>query len=773
MRHRHELLAFSLVLASMIAVLHHKTLFQGRILSPADVLFVSASFRDERGPLYEPANRLLTDPVLQVEPWLEHNRKLLRQGRLPLWNDFAGCGVPHLANGQSAVFDPVNLIAYVGSMPDALAWMAATRLWVAGFGMFLLARSWRLGRAGRWFAGLAYPFCGFVTVWLLFSVTAVAIWLPWLMYMTERCLRCPSAKSMAGVAVVVGFSLLAGHVQTSAHCLLASGLYALWRGRGWGTRFAWGSAVLIGILLAAIEVVPLWVYLGKSPVWADRAGERASPLTLKAPRILDSVCTAFPYVFGSQRRGQPNLARALGVHNLNESAGGFAGLITLVWLAPLAVWTRKRSRRVQFLALLTVIGAMGAFEVPPIPNLIRLLPVLNVTDNRRLTLWVAFGLVMLGGIGLDRLTARARPQLSSWVVRLGIVAAVLLILATLGLFGLKEQLRTRSLIHYNKMSKATEGADPEVYRQRAERQVRQTISFMPFYLMASSIHCLTIAGLAWRWSRSQHLVRWIQPAVFMLGLGDLIVFGYQLNPAIPRVDDRPVPPVIAYLQREVGRHGRILGLGEELPPNTLMRYDLADIRDYDSIELQRAWEWFEPLYVPGGRERTSRRDINWKGVERAYDRLINSSVQAIVSATPPPAGMFDRVDRVGEVWVARLLGKPLVEGALIDRMEHGLIELSHITGDTVLVREMFDVGWQARSGDVDVAIQKLDDAFMEIKVPNDVQALSLRYNPGEVRIGLFLSIGAWLGLGFGLTSLGIFESIRKKTRGLDGTLLLR
>ena len=117
---------------------------------------------------YEPANRLLMDPVLQFQPWLEFNRRMIRSGRLPLWNSHAGCGAPHLANGQSAVFDPFHLIAYLGTMPAAYAWMAAGRLWVAGLGMFLLARSWRLGFWGRWFAGLVYPFCGFLVVWLLY-----------------------------------------------------------------------------------------------------------------------------------------------------------------------------------------------------------------------------------------------------------------------------------------------------------------------------------------------------------------------------------------------------------------------------------------------------------------------------------------------------------------------------------------------------------------------------------------------------------------------------
>ena len=213
MRNRRELLVFSLVLAALIAQVLRDSLFGGKILSPADLLMVSASFRDDRGPLYEPQNRLLTDPVLQFEPWIEHNRAMLRQGRLPLWNDHAGCGVPHLANGQSAVFDPIGLIAYLGPMPDAIAWMSALRLWIAGVGMFLLARSWRMGRAGSWFAGLAYPFCGFITLWLLYPVTAVAIWLPWLLWTSERCLRRPTAWSMASLSLVVGLTLLAGHVH--------------------------------------------------------------------------------------------------------------------------------------------------------------------------------------------------------------------------------------------------------------------------------------------------------------------------------------------------------------------------------------------------------------------------------------------------------------------------------------------------------------------------------------------------------------------------------
>ncbi len=129
---------------------------------------------------------------------------------------------------------------------------------------------------------------------------------------------------------------------------------------------AWrlGAGVALGVAVAAVEVVPLGAYLAKSPVWADREQQKPSAWSLTRPRLLDAACTALPYAFGSQRRGHPNLARAVGVHNLNESAGGFAGLATLVWLAPLGWSSRRGWPRAGFLAGLVAFGALGAFGVP-------------------------------------------------------------------------------------------------------------------------------------------------------------------------------------------------------------------------------------------------------------------------------------------------------------------------------------------------------------------------------------------------------------------------
>ena len=262
-------------------------------------------------------------------------------------------------------------------------------------------------------------------------------------------------KGAAWLAVVVALTIFGGHIQTSAHALIAGGFYALAHGfwaradaaRSRRALYSWALGTCLGMGLAAVQILPLGFYLAKSSVWTDRQNERPAWWLIDRPRVLDGFCTAAPYIYGSQRRGQPNLARALGVHNLNESAGGYAGLATLIWLAPLGVVVRGREPRVAFLTGLVVVGAMGAFGWPPVDNLLRALPVLDVTDNRRLTLWVAFGLTLLGGIGLDHL-GQSRRLPRGWLVA-WVVGGLFLGSFACAIPSFERQLRERALTHYH------------------------------------------------------------------------------------------------------------------------------------------------------------------------------------------------------------------------------------------------------------------------------------------------------------------------------------
>jgi len=764
---RREILIFGLALAGLLLGFFHESLIGGKILSPADVLLVQAGFQEQVGPDYEPANRLLMDPVLQFQPWLEFNRSEIRQGRLPLWNPLAGCGAPHLANGQSAVFDPFNVIAYVWTVPDALGWMAAARLWTAGMGMFLLARAWKLGRWGCCFSGLVFPFSGFLVGWLLYPVTPVAIWMPWMFLVSHRALNKPDGYSVVLVALVTALVIFGGHIQTGAHVLTAVGLYVLiqsitaFRARQDGRPYRprglliWGAGLTLGLALAAVQILPLADYLSKSPVWGDRQRDTPPWWKPSKPRVLDILCTPLPYIFGSQRRGQPNLARALGVHNLNESSGGFVGLPTLVLLVPLA-WRSRRIKRdsmsedpeiAPYLIGLAIVGFLGAYRFPPVDNLLRLIPVLNVTDNRRLGLWMAFALSLLGGIGLDGF--RGGMTLGKRWSSLVIFGTLALLLASTVVLASKSAIQKRAEAHYRQAADRNSESDPAAYLRRADRRAQDTVRFLPRYYAESACLLAALVGLMAVARRRPDANFLLCSIIFLLTLGDLWRFGGGLNPAIDRSTQSYEPSVITSL-REILKPGeRMLGVGEDFPPNVAMRFGLGDPRNYDSIELARNLSWFAPLYgaenAPGEAS-TSRRTIDWRGVARARERLEAAGVRVVIGSAEPPAALFENVEKHGRLWITRLNSRPWITWESVDTLtdfsrEPGRIRvLSDQPHDgTLMIRELWDEGWIARiDGDGAPAFPHRG-TFLEVHIPSGSHTVTLDYDPPAVGRGLAIS----------------------------------
>jgi Bacterial membrane protein YfhO len=405
---------------------------------------------------------------------------------------------------------------------------------------------------------------------------------------------------------------------------------------------------------------------------------------------------------------------------------------------------RRRSPRANVLFGMVAIGAMGAFRLPPVDNLLRALPVLDVTDNRRLTLWVAFGLTVLGGIGLDHLGETVRLALG-WVV-LAIVGAMSMGSLAFAVRAFEPAIRARAFAHYERVAEDTAGADPATYRHRAERQVRRALDVLPrtYGLAAAELGILAAVMVFLR--RVRRCPAWAPPVVLAMTLVDLGLFGFGLNPAIrPGLQDRE-PPVIGRLREGLPPEGRALGVGEELPPGVLMRSGLSDPRNYDSVELARSLAWFEPIYEPNGPGQTSRSPVTWQSAIRGLDRLRDAGVGAIVAATPPPAGTFRCVEQSGRVWIAWLDARPWAEsGAKADRVEwcrgqgEAVIRLRADSAGCITVRETWDPGWTARIDGRPLTVVPGAGPFLTLQVPKGEHQIILRYDPPEVRIGVLIS----------------------------------
>jgi hypothetical protein len=501
-----------------------------------------------------------------------------------------------------------------------------------------------------------------------------------------------------------------------------------------------GAGAVLGLALAAVQLIPFAVYLTRSPVWHDRDHERPGVLEISPPRILDVACTAFPYLYGSQRRGHPNLAKPLGVHNVNESAGGFVGLAPLLVLAPLAWRKRGGDSRTWFFATLVFVGGALAFDVPPFVNLTRLIPLLNVIDNRRLTLWVAFGLCMLAALGIDRLD-HGDLRLSKRMRISGLCTAAAFLVLAIGLACARPMLRAKARAHYLSISAAHSDGTREklMASEFAERQANHAARGLPVYYAYCTVQLLALLGLRAYASRPRAATRFLVAGLFTLTLGDLFVFGYELNPATQIADDRPESPILAFLRENARPPFRVVGVGAELPPNSLMRYGLADCRNYDSVELSSNLEWFETLYEsdPKRLARTSRREVSWSGVERAREQLRFALVKYAVSSTQPTESLLRSAQKIGDVWVVNL--EPEKPVFMQPSAAEIRIDASAVPGDVVVVPVTFDPGWRAEVDGVAVEVKAYRGAFLSIAGVNRAREYVFHYDPIEARIGLGIS----------------------------------
>ncbi len=594
----------SALLVGLLLIFFSTPLLRGEVLSPADLLLKSEPWRQAAPPDFEPANALLSDHVYQMRPWRAFTVASLKAGHLPLWDPHNYAGAPLLGNGTSAVLNPLTLLYLL--LPDAAATLlgAMIRLFIAGLSAYLFGRFIGLSVLGAAMTGLGFAFCGFLVVWLLYSVGGnIAIWLPGLFLATEVVVRRPTVFRMLALAAMVWIQFLGGHPGTSLHMLTAVTLYFGWRAvitlteerdrRRLAHRLAaFSGALVLGTAGAAVQLLPLGEYVLESAILHERLTSAASGWSLPRPRLLAMIALVCPYCFGSHLRGDLPLGVFLGVGNFNELNGGYVGLVSLA-LAGMAIALGARRGIDLFFLILGGLAICVVFAIPPMFNVINAVPFFRVSSPQRMLLLLAFALCVLSGRGTDLLLAIPESQARRIVKR----ALTVLIAATAGVAILTTTLLLTVLIFREnilveakariiaKAGKETFQQSPEPYLallpRYYDRLVRLLVREGTGRLAVLALTGLAIS-LAVRQSKGWRSLSWMLPGVLIV---DLFSFGRDYNPSIPIELDFPSNGAIEFLRKQPGLF-RVLGLNGALPPNTNVMYGLYDVRGYNALETE-------------------------------------------------------------------------------------------------------------------------------------------------------------------------------------------
>ena len=549
--------------------------------SPADLGQGAVLTRTRPGN--QPKNAMLSDPAVQMHPWMMFNRDALAAGEVPLWNDWNATGAPHLANYQSAVFSPFSLPFYVLGFRWALIVSAAAKLLCLGLASYAFFRALELGPLAALAGAVAFAFSGLNVLLLAYPHSAVAITLPAGLWCVERAVRArvawlagggaPGTGSRRGTRWVLGLCLVlatglyCGHPEPFAFALLVIGAYLAARlasawarhGRRPGAlRALLGLALqlaLAGLLaagLAAAQLAPFLEYLAHSSTLDTR---------LMVPLELGNwPLSVFPDALGNPSTGTV-MAFDLPSSNYEDVNTAYVGGL-VVWLAALGALV-ARSRQYLFFLGCALVGIVYGYDLLGLHQLLGPHLLLSAAPMRRSQVLGVFGLCACAALSIEGLAARGRLRARTVVVAVA-AAAGLGLVAWLG----AERLFERSLARGPTVS------DPlELERFAAHH----------FRAMGASLAMGAVALLAGLCTRVV-LLRAASGAVFVAAL--FFQTGFLLKDYNPTIDEEnffPVTPLLQEIQDEVGDR-RLVVLGEQcLPPDSNLPYGLRLAANYDAL----------------------------------------------------------------------------------------------------------------------------------------------------------------------------------------------
>jgi hypothetical protein len=344
----------------------------------------------------------------------------LRAGSLPLWNPHLYGGVPFLADMQTGLFYPPNLLLFLlapGFSYKAMEWLSVLHVFLAGVFAYLCLRYLEPGRPMRVPAALlgaiAYMFSDlFVVHFGNLNLIAVAAWLPLIFLFFWRSLRTRSLALAVAAGVALGISTLEGHLQITLFIGLALAIVAVVQAiearrpahrsssvrRSPSIHWSWPflslavtAAVAIG--LSALVLLPAFEYtrLSTRAALPYRDAARYSLI----PGLLGEMVV--PALFSSR---EPSLYWGV----WDRVAAGYLGIFPLI-LAGLAVLLR-RGRRIRLFVILAVVAFLLALGGESVVHgwVYLLLPGFGqLRAPARFVVLLDFALAALAALGLDRL----------------------------------------------------------------------------------------------------------------------------------------------------------------------------------------------------------------------------------------------------------------------------------------------------------------------------------------------------------------------------------
>jgi hypothetical protein len=427
---------------------------------------------------------------------------------LPLWNPHILGGDAFHANPQVGIFYPPTYLLLPFHSEGTVSYLALEAYQLlhqafAGVGMLLFVRSLGVGTLPALTAAIVFMFTGFFTTPGHQAIVLTASYLPWVLLAIRR--ACDSAPPWAGVvlALAIAMMVLAGHPQIAYYGILLASAYALFEGGIRGALVRFLPALLLGIGIAFVQILPTYV-LASDSNRMELGYEYATSFGF-SPYFLSAMLSP---------RGQlplPGQDPAAPLHV-------YAGIGTLLFALLGVLFSKSRAR--LFFATAAIAALLLSFgkDSPLYDILYAALPGLGSfrVPYRLLGLW-GLGCAVTAGLGVEAMASASRKDR----LRFRAVAQGAFVLL-LGLW------LWAALLHMRLIS--TGALEP--------REVERVLGSAHWAVLLAALHFLLFLLLLWR-----RQDRYVLPAMMGLLALDMAAFvkdrGQHPFETLVRAEERP------------------------------------------------------------------------------------------------------------------------------------------------------------------------------------------------------------------------------------------
>jgi hypothetical protein len=730
----------------------------------------------------------------------------LRSGHgFPQWNPYLLGGLPYVAAMHGDIFYPTFLLRMVMPTDRAMTWEFVIHIVLAGLFTYQFLRAWGVSFYPALIGGLAYMLSGPIAAYAspghdgkLF----VGALTPLALLLVTRGIRDGKRWAWGALAVTVGLAFLSPHPQLFQYLLLTAGafsLYLAFANTGAGKldvavavrRLAFAAgAVVLGLVIGAIQFLPVYEYIPWSPRGGGRGYEFATSFSMPIEELINTIIPQFSGILDLYWGRN-------GIHFHSEYAGA---AVILLATAAIGASTRVSFRRFWGGALIvSVLWALGGFT--PFYRLVyAIVPLTHYFRAPSTMMYVGmFSMAVFAGLGAERILS----HLSSTRFAIGwMIAAV-----ALGLVGAAGGLT--SVAH------VVSSTFPA--QMQRDQVIDANAASLAFGSLRSALALLIVAAVCWAVATNRVSVR-AAAIAFLVAVGldlwsiERVYWPFDAPASVLYASDAAIDSARA--AKEPGRVVALDFTGAALDirdpafvGDALMSHDVRTLIGYHGNELNRyekLLDKLEPDMAYPGDQQINPAIWRQENVRYLYTTLPDSLIERAQAGLHWPAAPTKIVgpvhDAAGaqvylyrlpgdnpEAWVASALVKATddqalatvrdsryepTRAALVDptvepnatspsaapppapqkasttRYEPGAIDVQldapATAGEALVVSENYYPGWHATIDGKPSTAERMNYNLIGVPLPAGARGIQLRFTDRAYEIGKAVTIVALL-----------------------------